>query len=100
MIKSFKHKGLKALHNKGDASGVKAEHVVRLRRLLSLLDVAAVPADLDRPGYRLHTLPGSRLVGGGLITALAATLERAASGLVESQRPPDPAWVRLSVMRC
>ena len=41
-----------------------------------------------------------RRLGGGLITALAATLERAASGLVESQRPPDPAWVRLSVMRC
>lgn len=58
MIKSFKHKGLKALHNKGDASGVRAEHVARLRRLLLLLDVAAAPDDLDRPGYRLHTLKG------------------------------------------
>lgn len=58
MIKSFKHKGLKALHSKGDASGVKAEHAARLRRLLSLLDVAAVPTDLDRPGYRLHPLKG------------------------------------------
>ena len=41
-----------------------------------------------------------RRLGGGLITALAATLERAASGLVESQRPPESAWVRQSVMRC
>lgn len=58
MIKTFRHKGLKALHTKGDASGVKAEHVPRLRRLLALLDVAAVPDDMDRPGYRLHPLKG------------------------------------------
>lgn len=41
-----------------------------------------------------------RRLGGGLVTALAATLEQAARGLIESTRPPDPAWVRLSVMRC
>lgn len=40
-----------------------------------------------------------RRLGGGFVVALAAPLEWARS-LIESVRPPDPAWVRLSVMRC
>ena len=40
-----------------------------------------------------------RRLGGGLVVALAVPLDLARS-LVESVRPPDPAWVRLSVMRC
>lgn len=39
-------------------------------------------------------------LGGGLVTALATRLGSAARGLIESARPPDPAWVWLSVMRC
>ena len=62
MLKSFEHKGLEALQSKGDASGVKAEHLARLRRLHSLLDAAAVPADLDRPGYRCQPLKWLRSV--------------------------------------
>lgn len=58
MIKSFRHKGLKALHTKGDAKGVKAEHVSRLLRLLASLEVATEPAGMDRPGNRLHPLKG------------------------------------------
>lgn len=40
-----------------------------------------------------------RRLGGGLVVAVAAPPESARS-LIESVRPPDPAWVRLSVMRC
>ncbi|MFJ5296407.1 type II toxin-antitoxin system RelE/ParE family toxin [Pseudomonas sp. NPDC088368] len=58
MIKSFRHKGLKALYKTGNARGVMADHVSRLRRLLALLDVATVPSDMDRPGNRLHPLKG------------------------------------------
>ncbi len=58
MIRRFRHKGLKALHQRGDTSGVRADHVARLRRLLSSLDVAQTPKDMDRPGNRLHPLKG------------------------------------------
>jgi proteic killer suppression protein len=39
---------------------VNAEHVARLERILTLLDVAQRPADIDLPGYRLHPLKGER----------------------------------------
>lgn len=40
-----------------------------------------------------------RGLGGGLFSTLAAAPDRARSR-VKSARRPDPAWVRLSVMRC
>ncbi|SDA85287.1 proteic killer suppression protein [Pseudomonas sp. NFPP33] len=58
MIKTIKHKGLKALHQTGNTKGVRADHVARLRRILATLDVATVPGDMDRPGNRLHPLKG------------------------------------------
>lgn len=58
MIRRFRHKGLKALHQHGDTSGVRADHVTRLLRLLGSLDVARTPRDMDRPGNRLHSLKG------------------------------------------
>lgn len=58
MIKTFRHKGLKALHQAGNLKGVRADHVPRLRRVLSALDIAAVPGDMDEPGMRLHPLKG------------------------------------------
>ena len=58
MIKTFRHKGLKALHQTGSTKGVRADHVARLRRVLSALDIAAMPDDMDEPGMRLHPLKG------------------------------------------
>jgi proteic killer suppression protein len=58
MIKTFRHKGLKTLYLTGNAKGVRADHVSRLRRVLSALDIAAVPDDMDEPGMRLHLLKG------------------------------------------
>lgn len=58
MILRFRHKGLKALHQRGDTSGVRADHVERLRRLLAYLEEAQTPADMNLPGYRLHPLQG------------------------------------------
>jgi proteic killer suppression protein len=52
MIKTFRHKGLKALHLTGNTKGVRA------RRVLSALDIAKVPDDMDEPGMRLHPLKG------------------------------------------
>lgn len=58
MIGSFRHKGLKRLHEDDDARGVSAGHAEKLRRILARLDIATVPQDLDLPGYRLHPLKG------------------------------------------
>lgn len=58
MIRSFRHKGLKALYQRGDTSGVRADHVDRLRRLLTSLNVAQTPNDMNRPGNQLHPLKG------------------------------------------
>ena len=58
MIKSFRHKGLRRLYEKGDHRGVSAEIVPRLRVVLADLDAAEKPQDLGRPGYGLHLLKG------------------------------------------
>ncbi|MBN1378212.1 MAG: type II toxin-antitoxin system RelE/ParE family toxin [Gammaproteobacteria bacterium] len=60
MIKSFKHKGLERFYKTGNTSGVKIAHVSRLRLILSNLDQAESPADMNLPGLRLHELKGKR----------------------------------------
>ena len=47
MIRRFRHRGLKRLYERDDRSGVNAAHVARLERILTLLDVAQRPADID-----------------------------------------------------
>jgi toxin HigB-1 len=58
MIRSIRHKGLKRLHEEDDPRGVFADHAVKLRDILARLDAARVVADMDLPGFRLHTLKG------------------------------------------
>jgi toxin HigB-1 len=62
VIVSFRHKGLEALYVRDSTRGVQAEHAPKLRRILSALDVATAPGDLDVPGFRTHRLKG-RLEG-------------------------------------
>lgn len=59
MIKNFRHKGLKALYEHDDKSGVKQDQVKRLRSLLARLEASRVASDMDLPGLRLHPLQGS-----------------------------------------
>lgn len=58
MIKSFRHKGLKVFFETGLSRGINASHAKRLARMLSYLDRASNPDELDIPGWRLHTLQG------------------------------------------
>lgn len=58
MIRSIRHKGLAALYLHDQRKGVRQEHVKRLRQILSLLDSASVPTDMNAPGLRLHSLKG------------------------------------------
>jgi len=59
MIESFQHKGLKLLFEEDDRRKVNAEHVDRLKLILSALDVAGVVEDMSQPTFRLHQLKGN-----------------------------------------
>jgi toxin HigB-1 len=58
MILRFRHRGLRRLHLEGDASGVSAQHVKRLRLILAALETSSTPSDMALPGARLHPLSG------------------------------------------
>lgn len=60
MISSFKHKGLRLLFEQDDPRRLNADHVERLRLILSALDQAADVKDMDQPTFRLHPLKGDR----------------------------------------
>jgi toxin HigB-1 len=60
MIKRIRHKGLRRFYETGDTRGINAQHAAWLRILLTSLEVAASPADMNNPGYRLHALKGER----------------------------------------
>ena len=58
MIQTIRHRGLKRLYERGDASGVRTDQVTRMSDVLAHLDAAQKPSDLALPGYRLHPLKG------------------------------------------
>jgi proteic killer suppression protein len=58
VIVSFRDKGLEQLYRDGSKKGVQAAHVLKLLRILSLLDVAQSPGDLAIPSFRTHPLKG------------------------------------------
>ena len=60
MIKSFKHKRLERFYIRGTTAGIQVAHAKRLRLILSNLDQAESPDDMDLPGLRLHPLRGDK----------------------------------------
>lgn len=60
MIKRIKHRALKRLYERGDRTGFTAHDIRRLRQVLTFLDEARDPADLDLPSLHLHALRGDR----------------------------------------
>lgn len=58
MILSYRHKGLKQFAETGSKAGIQPKHSERLRRLLTALDVASAPDDMNAPGNNLHPLKG------------------------------------------
>ena len=58
MLVSFRHKGLEKLYRQGTKKGVQADHVPKLLRILSSLDVAQSAEDLAIPSFRTHWLKG------------------------------------------
>ena len=52
--------GLLAFFERGDSRRIPAALAPRIRRILSDLDAAVQPADMNLPGYHLHPLKGDR----------------------------------------
>ena len=46
MIRSFKHRGLKRLYERGDRSGIRPDLLETVERILTVLDSAATPHKL------------------------------------------------------
>jgi proteic killer suppression protein len=58
MIRSFKHRGLKRLYERGDRSGIRPDLLGIVEDILARLDKADIPQAMNLPGYRLHSLKG------------------------------------------
>lgn len=58
MIRSFRHKGLAELFERGRSRRVRAELYARCLRRLEALDQAEVLSDVNLPGFGLHPLRG------------------------------------------
>ena len=54
------HAGLRRLYERDDTKRLNPAHVRRIRRILTDLDVARSPRNMDAPEYRLHPLKGDR----------------------------------------
>ena len=59
MIRSYRHRGLQRFAETGSKAGIQPAHAKKLRILLTALDAANKPADLNAPGYGLHPLRGN-----------------------------------------
>lgn len=58
MIQSFRSRALKRLWNDNNPTGIRADQIDRVRRVLLQVHVASKPEDLNLPGYRFHALHG------------------------------------------
>ena len=58
MIRSFQHRGLKRLYERGDRAGIRPDLRDTVEDILARLDEAETPEAMNLPGYRLHPLKG------------------------------------------
>ena len=58
MIRSFRHKGLKLLFDKGDRRKVQSDHADKIERILARLEESSEVGSMALPGFRLHPLKG------------------------------------------
>jgi len=56
--RSIKHRGLKRPFERDDRSGIRPDLADTVQEILTVLDDAATPQELNLPGYRLHPLKG------------------------------------------
>lgn len=58
MIRSFRSKALRRLIEQGDASKLSVANIRRVERILTELDTATEPDQMNSPGLRFHGLKG------------------------------------------
>ena len=58
MIRSFPSKALRRLIEQGDASKLSVSNIKRVERILTELDTANEPDQMNSPGLRFHGLKG------------------------------------------
>jgi toxin HigB-1 len=63
MIRSFRHKGLKAFFEKGSKAVIQPAHAPRLAAMLGRLNEATNPKAMNLPGWGLHPLTGPDMKG-------------------------------------
>lgn len=61
MITNYRHKGLEQYAVKGDRSKLQQSHVSKIRMILTRLDAAESPEQMNQPGYYFHALKGDLL---------------------------------------
>lgn len=61
MIESIKHKGLKNYWTKGKTKGLNGDWLQRLNIILTALDAADEPENMNYPGSYFHALTGDKL---------------------------------------
>ena len=59
MIRTFRHAGFEVFYRKGSKAGIQPHHAARLRVLLTALDAAKGPQDMNAPAWHLHPLAGN-----------------------------------------
>jgi len=58
VIRSFRHRGLKRLYERGDRRLIRPDLLDLVEDILARLDQASTPQAMNLPGYRLHPLKG------------------------------------------
>ncbi|KQS33914.1 type II toxin-antitoxin system RelE/ParE family toxin [Dyadobacter sp. Leaf189] len=58
MIRSIVSKPLRLFYQKGDSSKLPASQLGKISLVLTLLDAASIPEEMDFPGSGLHKLSG------------------------------------------
>ncbi len=59
MVKSFRHKGLQELFEKGRTNRINPQNKRKCLRRLDALDAALQPGDMNIPGFGFHGLKGN-----------------------------------------
>jgi toxin HigB-1 len=58
VIKSFRHRCIKKFFEEGSKAGIQPRHEARLRIMLTTLNLASMPTDMNRNGWDWHALKG------------------------------------------
>ncbi len=59
MIISYRHKGLERYATQGDRSKLQQAHLVKIKLILTRLEAATGPEQMNQPGYSFHSLKGN-----------------------------------------